>query len=99
MDKDMPENIFAYRCSQAYVQADDRKSKIVKTTEYTRSDLCVPRSEYDKLKQQADRLADNIQSLLDNDPNDIICDGGHTVYDLWSHEADKALAEYRKETE
>lgn len=40
-----------------------------------------------------------IEVLVENDPGDSIADGGHTVLDLWRHDARRALSSYRKEGE
>lgn len=97
-DNKMPEKIYAYRCSQGYVQAGERKSNIVKTTKYTLSSLCVPRSEYDKLKQQADRLVEALELATDQLEKTVLGDRIDTkvVNKILDKEA---LAEYRKETE
>lgn len=38
------------------------------------------------------KLEDLIHVLVDNDPNDTISDSGHTVLDLWRHDARAAIA-------
>lgn len=43
----------------------------------------------------ADRLARLVETMIDNEPDDIIADGGHIMLDLWRHDARKALADYR----
>lgn len=37
------------------------------------------------------RLRDLVQTLIENDPDEPISDGGHVVLDLWRHEARQAL--------
>lgn len=102
MKTDMPEKIYANIDRKGSYwneyNPDPTGALNRNDTEYTRSDLCVTRSEYDKLKQHADRLADNVSYLLpmakahafNNDvgSNVQIC-----------KEATDELAEYRKETE
>jgi hypothetical protein len=39
------------------------------------------------------RLAGLIRVLLENEPHDAVSDGGHTVLDLWRHDARAALKE------
>lgn len=40
---------------------------------------------------EIDRLRDLIRTLVENDPQEPISDGGHVVLDLWRHEARQAL--------
>ena len=43
----------------------------------------------------ADKLANLVETMIENDPDDIIADGGHVMIDLWRHDARQALASYR----
>lgn len=47
--------------------------------------------ELERLWENNDRMQKLIQDLIDNDPNELISDAGHSVLDLWRHEARKAL--------
>lgn len=50
----------------------------------------------DTIEAQAatiEKLRALIDVLLDNDPSDQISDAGHSVLDLWRHEATQALKE------
>ena len=40
---------------------------------------------------EIERLRKLVQDLIDNDPNEIISDAGHSLLDLWRHDARKAL--------
>lgn len=44
-----------------------------------------------ELRTENKRLRKLAQDLIDNDPDEIISDAGHSVLDLWRHEARKAL--------
>lgn len=44
-------------------------------------------------ERKVERLRDLVQTLIDNAPDDPISDAGHTVLDLWRHEARAALKE------
>lgn len=44
-----------------------------------------------ELRTENKRLRRLVQDLIDNDPNESISDAGHSVLDLWRHEARKAL--------
>jgi hypothetical protein len=46
------------------------------------------------LKAENERLRKLVQDLLDNDPNEAISDAGHTVLDLWRHDARKMLSRH-----
>ena len=49
-------------------------------------------SQIQDLKDEIERLRKLITVLIENDPNDDVCDGGHTVLDLWRHDARNALS-------
>lgn len=53
----------------------------------------IPRSEYDKLKQQADKLCEYFDEIIS------YCDGNNEQHRVFYFTARDALAEYRKETE
>lgn len=42
-------------------------------------------------KSLVDELRRLVTDMLENDPADYVSDGGHTVLDLWRHDARKAL--------
>ena len=44
-----------------------------------------------ELRTENKRLRKLAQDLIDNDPDEIISDAGHSVLDLWRHEARKVL--------
>lgn len=44
-----------------------------------------------ELRTENKRLRRLVQDLIDNDPDESISDSGHSVLDLWRHEARKAL--------
>lgn len=44
-----------------------------------------------KLTEQNDKLTAMVRLLLENDPTELVSDGGHTVLDLWRHDARQAL--------
>ncbi len=44
-----------------------------------------------KLTQQNEKLTELVKLLVDNDPAESVSDGGHTVLDLWRHNAREAL--------
>ena len=46
------------------------------------------------LMHENERLRKLVQDLLDNDPNEAISDAGHTVLDLWRHDARKMLSRH-----
>lgn len=105
MDKtDMPEKIWA--CVAHYGASwVDKYPVWGGSTQYTLSSLCVTRSEYDKLKQHADRLADALEKSLrlckkyieENYPKEH--HSGHETVMGYLTPMQQALAEYRKETE
>lgn len=37
------------------------------------------------------KLRELVEALVENDPDDLVADGGHTVLDLWRHDAKKIL--------
>lgn len=45
------------------------------------------------LIEENKRLAKLIRVLLENEPDDLVADGGHTVLQLWRHDARAALKE------
>ena len=45
------------------------------------------------LIEENERLAKLIRVLIENEPNDIVADGGHTVLDEWRYRARAALKE------
>lgn len=49
------------------------------------------------LRAENTRLRELVQGLIDNDPDEPISDGGHTVLDLWRHDARAALAQEKKD--
>lgn len=42
--------------------------------------------------QSDEKLRELVQRLIDNDPNEPISDAGHTVLDLWRHDAKRWLS-------
>jgi hypothetical protein len=52
----------------------------------------------DAMVEENARLAGLIRVLLENEPHDAVSDGGHTVLDLWRHDARAALKESNDET-
>lgn len=44
-----------------------------------------------RLRAANERLANLVQCLIDNDPNEAITDAGHTVLDKWRYDARAAL--------
>lgn len=48
-------------------------------------------SEWARAMTYLKSLEDLVTTLLENDPNDLISDGGHTVLDLWRHQARETL--------
>lgn len=57
--------------------------------EYVRADLCVPLADVME-------LVSLIDCLIQNNPDDSISDSGHTVLQLWRHDAQKALANFKQ---
>jgi len=45
------------------------------------------------IKEERDALRELVVCLLENEPDDHISDGGHTVLDLWRHDARKLLGD------
>lgn len=43
------------------------------------------------LETENARLRELVRCLVENDPNEAISDAGHSVLDLWRHDARKAL--------
>src|SRR5690554_4962559 len=58
-------------------------------TPYIRADLAIPRADVME-------LVSLIDCLIQNNPDDIISDAGHTVLQLWIHDAQKALANLKQ---
>lgn len=58
--------------------------------------LAALRQERDGAERQVATLRNLVRTLIDNDPDEPISDAGHTVIDLWRHEARAALAETEK---
>ena len=46
---------------------------------------------YEAIEAENKALRGLVNVLLENDPDDPISDGGHTVLELWRHDARKAL--------
>jgi hypothetical protein len=42
--------------------------------------------------RRAERLETIVRAMIENEPDDLVADGGHTVLDLWRHDARAALA-------
>lgn len=84
------------RLSPDPIKTDERYWFADEIESHTRSDLCVPRSEYDKLKQHADMVNRALVHLRHN----ARASGAEMGLALdVSEEAIKKYAEYRKETE
>ena len=66
------------------------KSETTPPTAYN-SQWCYmnPQQAAEKIK----RLTDLVSCLVQNKPEDAISDAGHTVYDLWQHDARRELNE------
>jgi len=41
--------------------------------------------------KEIERLRDLVTCLIENDPDDVISDGGHTVLEHWRHDARRAI--------
>lgn len=44
-----------------------------------------------RITEQNEKLTLLVKLLLDNDPAELVSDGGHTVLDLWRHDAREVL--------
>lgn len=53
--------------------------------------VTLARAAIEVMQDENARMQRLIQDLIDNDPNELISDAGHSVLDLWRHEARKAL--------
>lgn len=42
-------------------------------------------------RKRGKRMRDLISAMIDNHPDDAVSDGGHTMLDLWRHDARAAL--------
>ena len=49
------------------------------------------KAEMEALIDENDTLRRLVKNLIDNDPNEAISDAGHTVLELWRHDARAAL--------
>ena len=47
----------------------------------------------DAMAEENARLKTLIRAMIENEPHDAVSDGGHTVLDLWRHDARAALKE------
>ena len=63
----------------AFVAIDDGKK------------VTLASSEWARLMAYLISLESLITTLLENDPDDIVAEGGYTVLDLWRHEARQKL--------
>ena len=41
--------------------------------------------------RRVERLESLVRTMIENEPGELVADGGHTVLDLWRHEARAAL--------
>jgi hypothetical protein len=44
-----------------------------------------------ELLAKLERLEALVRDMIENEPDDLVADGGHTVLDLWRHDARAAL--------
>ena len=49
-------------------------------------------AEYELMQRRYARLRNLVQTLIDNDPDELAADGGVTVLDVWRKEARRLLA-------
>lgn len=63
-------------------------------------ELLAVKAERDRAQRACEQMGARIASLenliramIENEPDDIVADGGHTVLDLWRHDARAALKE------
>lgn len=62
------------------------------------AELAAVKAERDRAQRACEQMGERITSLetliramIENEPDDAVSDGGHTVLDLWRHEARAAL--------
>ena len=80
-----------YGCDWQYVDSRQKAENFAKKWD---GEICplyaAPPASVDAVAVVTE-LSRLVQCLIDNDPSDPIADGGHTVLDLWRHEAKAAL--------
>ena len=84
--------IEALRVQEDYIEELETKLREVTTANHDigeEFDCLLDASQYQR--NRIKWLEAHIQVLIDNDPNDQISDSGHSVLDLWRHEAKNLL--------